>query len=79
MEEIQRVGLHEKLVTKSEYDVLLEGTETPSFYWKPKTHKTYQDIPTFRPICNGIGSYSVRMSEFIDSFFNHLVEKTVHM
>ena len=61
MEEIQNL-FHEKLTTKNEYDILLEGTETPSFYAKPKIHKTYQDIPTFRPICNSIGSSSVRMS-----------------
>ena len=60
-EEIQNL-LQEKLITKNEYDILLEGTETPFFYAKPKTHKTFQDIPTFRPICNGIGFCSVRKS-----------------
>ena len=67
-------NLYEKLITKNEY-ILLEGTETPSFYAKPKTCKTFQDIPTFRPICNGIGSCSVRMSEFIDSFLQPLSRK----
>ena len=49
-------------------NMILEGTKTPSFFAKPKTQKIFQDILTFRPICNGIGSCSVCMSEFIDSF-----------
>ena len=72
-EEIQNL-LQEKFITKNEY-ILLEGTETPSFYVKPKTHKTFQDILTFRPICNGIGSCSIHMSEFIDSFLQPLSRK----
>ena len=72
-EEIQNL-LYEKRATKNEY-ILLEGTETLSFYAKPKTHRTFQDIPTFRPICNGIGSCSVLMSEFIDSFLKPLSSK----
>ena len=56
-------------------DILLEGTKTPSFYAKPKTHETYQEIQLFRPICNGIGSYFVCMPEFIDSFFQPLSRK----
>ena len=72
--EIQNI-LHEKLITKNEYDILLEGTKTPSFYAKPKTHETYQEIQLFRPICNGIGSYFVCMPEFIDSFFQPLSRK----
>ena len=72
--EIQNI-LHEKLITKNEYDILLEGTKTPSFYAKPKIHETYQEIQLFRPICNGIGSYFVCMPEFIDSFFQPLSRK----
>ena len=73
-EEIQNL-LQEKLIIKNEYDILLEGTETPSLYEKPKTHKTLQDIPTFRSICNWIGSCSVHMSEFIDNFLHLLSRK----
>ena len=73
-EEIQNL-LQEKLITKNECDILLEGTETPSFYAKPKTHKTFQDIPTLRPICNGIGSCYVHMLESIDSFLQPLGRK----
>ena len=73
-EEIQNL-LYEKLITKNEYDILLEGTETPSFHAKPKTYKTFQDIPRFRPICNGIRSCSVCMSEFRDSFLEPLSRK----
>ena len=44
MEEIQNL-LHEKLITKK-YDILLEGTETPSFYAKPKPQpiKAFQHL-----------------------------------
>ena len=73
-EEIQNL-IHVKVIKKNEYDISLEGTETPSFYAKPKTHKTYQEIPTFRPICNGIRSCFVCMSEFIDSFLQTLSRK----
>ena len=52
-------------ITENKYDILLEGTETPSFYTKPKTHKTSEDIITFRSTCNNTGSCSVRMSEFV--------------
>ena len=51
MEEIQNL-LHKKLRTKNDFYNLLDGTQIPSFYAKPKTHKTYPDIPTFRYICN---------------------------
>ena len=63
------------LSQKSEYDILLEGTETTSLYAKPKTHKAYQDILTFRLICIDIGSCSLHMSEFMDSFLQPLNRK----
>ena len=44
--------LHKKLRTKNDFYNLLDGTQISSFYAKPKTHKTYPDIPTFRYICN---------------------------
>ena len=77
IEEIQNL-LHEKLITKIN---MIKGTETPYFYTKPKTHKTFQAIPTFRPICNVIDSSSVSMSEFehVIAFFSHVVEKTFYM
>ena len=59
-EEIQNL-LYEKLITKNEYD--------------HKTHKIIREIPTFRLICNGIGSCSVRMSEFLDNFLRLLCIK----
>ena len=66
--EIIQKLLHDKLITKNEYDILLEGNETPTFYALAKTHKIFEKLPPFWPICNGKNSVSVRMSEFVDSF-----------
>ena len=40
-EEIQNL-LHEKLITKNEYDILLEGTETHIFMQNPKPIKPFK-------------------------------------
>ena len=47
---------------QNENGIILDGSETPSFNAKSKTHKIYNDIPTFRSICNGIGSCSSHLS-----------------
>ena len=79
MEEIQNL-LHKKLITKNDFYNLLDGTQIPSFYAKPKTHKTYQDIPTFRHICNRTGSCSVCMSQFIYSLYvSQFIYSTVYI
>ena len=60
--------LHDSLITKNEYDILLEGNETPTFYALAKTYKIFEKLPPFLPICNGKNLGSVWMSEFVDSF-----------
>ena len=41
--------LHDSLITKNEYDILLEGNETPTFYALAKTHKIFEKLPHFDP------------------------------
>ena len=60
--------LHDNLITKNEYDILLEGNETPTFYALAKTYKIFEKLPPFLPIHNGKNLVSVWMSEFVDSF-----------
>ena len=61
--EIIQKHLHDKLITKNEYDILLEGNEIPTFYALAKTNKIFAKLPPFRPICNGKNSVSVRMTD----------------
>ena len=44
--------LHDSLTTKNEYDILLEGYETSTFYVLAKTHQIFENLPPFQPICN---------------------------
>ena len=66
--EIIQKLLHDNLITKNEYDILLEGNKTPTFYALAKTHKILKKLSPCRPICNGKHSVSVQMSKFVDSF-----------
>ena len=67
LEIIQKL-LHDNLITKNEYDILLEDNKTPTFYALAKTHKILKKLSPCRPICNGKHSVSVQMSKFVDSF-----------
>ena len=40
----------------------------------PKIHKLFEKVPPLRPICSGIGSCTVRPSEFIDCFLKHICQ-----
>ena len=43
--EIIQKLLHDNLITKNEYDILLAGNETPTFYALAKTHKIFEKLP----------------------------------
>ena len=51
--------LNDSLISKNEFDILPEGNKTPTFYALAKTHKIFEKLPPFRPICNGKNSFSV--------------------
>ena len=63
------------LINKKEYSVMTEGSDTPSFYALPKTHKTYFDFPPLRPITSGSGCCTKCISEFVDSFLKPAAQK----
>ena len=39
--------LHNNLITKNEYEILLKGNEIPTFYGLVKTHKIFEKTPSF--------------------------------
>ena len=61
--------IHHCLITKNEHmTFLLKVMKHLTFYALVKTHKIFEKLPPFRPICNGKNSVSVWMSGFVDSF-----------
>ena len=61
--------MHDCLITKNEHmTFLLKVMKHLTFYALVKTHKIFEKLPPFRPICNGKNSVSVWMSGFVDSF-----------
>ncbi|XP_069493449.1 uncharacterized protein [Ambystoma mexicanum] len=56
-----------ELLNEDEYRYMITTNPiTPTIYFLPKIHKKYINLPTSRPIINGIGSITEHISEYID-------------
>ena len=77
-EEIQNL-LHEKLITKNESNILLEGTETHLFMQNRKPIKPFKIFQYLDPCVMEQVLVLFTCQSLLIAFFNHLAEKTVYM
>ena len=64
------------VVDDKEADYLVqEDPRAPDFYGLPKIHKSFEDMPPFRPIVGGCGSPCERISNLVDYHLQPLAKR----
>ena len=74
----EKVAQLDEYITKKERKYLVDDLDqprTPVFYGLPKIHKLFDKLPPMRPIVSGFKSFTVKLSEFLDSFLKQRAQK----